>query len=70
MPKDWEELFTPPAEIADQIPKWFINVLEGVKLADHLGDVWDSMMSVPQAWRPWIKSIIYAEYDSTTEKYV
>jgi hypothetical protein len=52
------------------VPGWFAEMLHSIKLADHLGDVWDSLITyAPEEWRPWVKAVSLARYDSNDEKY-
>ena len=73
----FEELMTPPNEaitkrsiMHEPVPEWFAKVLRGVVVADHVGDVWDSILShTPLEWRPWLKQVASREYvdDGTGE---
>lgn len=63
----FEELTKAP----DGIPAWFGEVLAGIKLADHLGDVWDVLVAhaPDERTRVWIESVADAEYDAESETY-
>jgi hypothetical protein len=55
----FDELVTPPAPI----PEWVGQLVASIKLADHLGDVWDALLwRIPDEGKMWVKRVCYAQY--------
>ena len=63
----YEEMLTPPEGL--DVPEWFIRAVGTMSVADNLGDAWDALLWCPKEWRPWVKSVAMAEYDSEDDIY-
>lgn len=60
MKMTWDELMVAP----EGTPEWFVKMVSGIKVADHLGDVWDDLIHhapTPEV-SAWVKKVAFAEY--------
>lgn len=45
-----EHGYLPPPNLRNkQVPEWWWDLLQSICVADHLGNVWDAVQSVPPA---------------------
>lgn len=56
----WDDLMTPP----DDVPDWIGHVVQSTKVADDLGDVWNSLIAYAPSdeARAWVKTVANAEF--------
>ena len=65
----WDEMFAVADDYRD-VPDWFVQIVQSVKVADNLGDVWNALIGyAPAEAKEWVKAVAWAEYDSDTERY-